>query len=208
MFCLYFSLFLATPSKVSAQVTLGNFATNPKPVEILLKTSAGESIRLNTFPSGQISGSFALAPRPTEFIFIHPDLGTNTIKMTPSTNSQSWLIYSVIRNVAPSPDQPPAPKLLIQKLLLGQNRAMGYRAFNVCTNPVSILVDGNKVKVQPSSIEKGDGFTDLSSKRQITIAKSDGSDPVTTNPEDPIPICFFIYPKDEKGGVAWSSLTE
>lgn len=85
---------------------------------------------------------------------------------------------------------------------------MGYRAFNVCTNPVSMLVDGNKVTVQPSSIEKGEGFTDLSSKKQITVAKPDGSDPVTTNPEDPVPICFFIYPKDENGGVAWSSLTE
>lgn len=208
IFACFFLLLGSGQTTAYAQVTLANFAANPKPVEILLKKSVGNSIRLNTFSSGQISGSFSLDPRPTEFIFIHPDLGTNTIKLTPSTNSKSWLVYSVVRNVPPSPDQPPAPKLLLQKLSLGQNRAMGYRAFNVCTNPVSILVDGNKVIVQPSSIEKGEGFTDLSSKRKVTVAKSDGSEPVTTNPEDPTPICYFIYPTDDNGGVAWSSLTE
>jgi len=208
IFACFFLLLGSGQTTTYAQVTLANFAANPKPVEILLKTSVGKSMRLNTFSSGQISGSFSLSLRPTEFIFIHPDLGTNTIKLTPSTNSKSWLVYSVVRNVPPSPDQPPAPKLLLQKLSLGQNRAMGYRAFNVCTNPVSILVDGNKVIVQPSSIEKGEGFTELSSKRKITVAKSDGSEPVTTNPEDPTPICYFIYPTDDNGGVAWSSLTE
>ena len=175
---------------------------------ISLKTSTGEAIKLNTFSPGQISGSFSLDPRPTDFIFVHPTLGTNTFKLTPSTNSQSWLVYSVVRMVPPSPDKPPAQKLFVQKLSLGQNRAMGYRAFNVCTNPVSLLVDGKAVTVQPSSIENGSGFTELSPNRQITVANFDGSEPVTSNPEDPIPVCFFIYPKDEKGGVAWSSLTE
>jgi hypothetical protein len=202
------TLFLALCSTGLTQVTLANFSSDQKQVEISLKTSTGEAIKLNTFSPGQISGSFSLDPRPTDFIFVHPTLGTNTFKLTPSTNSQSWLVYSVVRVVPPSPDKPPAQKLFVQKLSLGQNRAMGYRAFNVCTNPVSLLVDGKAVTVQPSSIENGSGFTELSAKRQITVANSDGSEPVTSNPEDPIPVCFFIYPKDEKGGAAWSSLTE
>jgi hypothetical protein len=202
------ALFLALSSTGLAQVTLANFSSDQKQVMISLRTSTGEAIKLNTFSPGQISGSFSLDPRPTDFIFVHPTLGTNTFKLTPSTNSQSWLVYSVVRMVPPSPDKPPAQKLFVQKLSLGQNRAMGYRAFNVCTNPVSLLVDGKTVTVQPSSIENGSGFTELSPNRQITVAKFDGSEPVTSNPEDPIPVCFFIYPKDEKGGVAWSSLTE
>jgi hypothetical protein len=202
------TLFLALCSTGLTQVALANFSSDQKQVEISLKTSTGEAIKLNTFSPGQISGSFSLDPRPTDFIFVHPTLGTNTFKLTPSTNSQSWLVYSVVRVVPPSPDKPPAQKLFVQKLSLGQNRAMGYRAFNVCTNPVSLLVDGKAVTVQPSSIENGSGFTELSAKRQITVANSDGSEPVTSNPEDPIPVCFFIYPKDEKGGAAWSSLTE
>ena len=201
-------LFLALCSTGYTQVALANFSSDQKPVEISLKTSTGEAIKINTFSPGQISGSFSLDPRPTDFIFVHPTLGTNTFKLTPSTNSQSWLVYSVVRLVPPSPDKPPAQKLFVQKLSLGQDRAMGYRAFNVCTNPVLLLVDGKTVTVQPSSIENGSGFTELSPKRQITVANSDGSEPVTSNPEDPIPVCFFIYPKDEKGGAAWSSLTE
>ena len=200
--------FLALCNTGLAQVTLANFSSDQKQVIISLKTSNGEAIKLNTFSPGQISGSFSLDPRPTDFIFVHPTLGTNTCKLTPSTNSQSWLVYSVVRMVPPSPDKPPAQKLFVQKLSLGQNRAMGYRAFNVCTNPVSLLVDGKTVTVQPSSIENGSGFTELSPNRQITVANFDGSEPVTSNPEDPIPICFFIYPKDEKGGAAWASLTE
>lgn len=202
------TLFLTLCSTGLTQVTLANFSSDQKQVEIYLKTSTGEAIKLNTFSPGQISGSFSLDPRPTDFIFVHPTLGTNTFKLTPSTNSQSWLVYSVVRVVPPSPDKPPAKKLFVQKLSLGQNRAMGYRAFNVCTNPVSLLVDGKTVTVQPSSIENGSGFTELSPKRQITVSNSDGSEPVTSNPEDPIPVCFFIYPKDEKGGAAWSGLTE
>lgn len=200
--------FLALCNTGLAQVTLANFSSDQKQVMISLKTSTGEAIKLNTFSPGQISGSFSLDPRPTDFIFVHPTLGTNTFKLTPSTNSQSWLVYSVVRMVPPSPDKPPAQKLFVQKLSLGQNRAMGYRAFNVCTNPVSLLVDGKTVTVQPSSIENGSGFTELSPNRQITVANFDGSEPVTSNPEDPIPVCFFIYPKDEKGGAAWASLTE
>jgi hypothetical protein len=200
--------FLALCNTGLAQVTLANFSSDQKQVMISLKTSNGKAIKLNTFSPGQISGSFSLDPRPTDFIFVHPTLGTNTFKLTPSTNSQSWLVYSVVRMVPPSPDKPPAQKLFVQKLSLGQNRAMGYRAFNVCTNPVSLLVDGKTVTVQPSSIENGSGFTELSPNRQITVANFDGSEPVTSNPEDPIPVCFFIYPKDEKGGAAWSSLTE
>ena len=200
--------FLALCNTGLAQVTLANFSSDQKQVMISLRTSTGEAIKLNTFSPGQISGSFSLDPRPTDFIFVHPTLGTNTFKLTPSTNSQSWLVYSVVRMVPPSPDKPPAQKLFVQKLSLGQNRAMGYRAFNVCTNPVSLLVDGKTVTVQPSSIENGSGFTELSPNRQITVAKFDGSEPVTSNPEDPIPVCFFIYPKDEKGGAAWASLTE
>jgi len=202
------TLFLALCSTGLTQVTLANFSSDQKQVEISLKTSTGEAIKLNTFSPGQISGSFSLDPRPTDFIFVHPTLGTNTFKLTPSTNSQSWLVYSVVRVVPPSPDKPPTQKLFVQKLSLGQDRAMGYRAFNVCTNPVLLLVDGKTVTIQPSSIENGSGFTELSPKRQITVANSDGSEPVTSNPEDPIPVCFFIYPKDEKGGAAWSSLTE
>ena len=202
------TLFLALCDTGLTQVTLANFSSDQKQVEISLKTSTGEAIKINTFSPGQISGSFSLDPRPTDFIFVHPTLGTNTFKLTPSTNSQSWLVYSVVRVVPPSPDKPPTQKLFVQKLSLGQNRAMGYRAFNVCTNPVLLLVDGKTVTVQPSSIENGSGFTELSPKRQITVANSDGSEPVTSNPEDPIPVCFFIYPKDEKGGAAWSSLTE
>lgn len=202
------TLFSVLCSTGLTQVTLANFSSDQKQVEISLKTSTGEAIKLNTFSPGQISGSFSLDPRPTEFIFVHPTLGTNTFKLTPSTNSQSWLVYSVVREVPPAPDKPPARKLFVQKLSLGQNRAMGYRAFNVCTNPVSLLVDEKVLVVQPSSIENGSGFTELSPKRQITVANSDGSEPVTSNPEDPIPVCFFIYPKDEKGGAAWSSLTE
>ena len=58
------TLFLALCSTGLTQVTLANFPSDQKQVEISLKTAAGKAIKLHSFPLGQISSSFALDPHP------------------------------------------------------------------------------------------------------------------------------------------------
>jgi hypothetical protein len=58
------TLFLALCSTGLTQVTLANFPSDQKQVEISLKTAAGKAIKLHRFPLGQISSSFALDPHP------------------------------------------------------------------------------------------------------------------------------------------------
>ena len=205
----WFLYFTASALPVGhAQITLANFIPDPKPVEIFLRKPAGQTVLIGRFSLGQVSGSFSTGARPTEFVFAHPSLGTNSIKISPSTNRESWLLYSVLQNDPATPEKGPVRRLGVQKLALGQNRAMGYRAFNVCTNAVSLLVDGKKMSIPPSSVENGSGFTELSAKKQLTLAYPDGSKPIHSNPERPVPICYLIYPKDEQGGFAWAGLTE
>jgi hypothetical protein len=58
------ALFLALSSTGLTQVTLANFPSDQKQVEISLKTAAGKAIKLHSFPLGQNSSSFALDPHP------------------------------------------------------------------------------------------------------------------------------------------------
>ena len=58
------TLFLALCNTGLTQVTLANFPSDQKQVEISRETAAGKAIKLHSFPLGQISSSFALDPHP------------------------------------------------------------------------------------------------------------------------------------------------
>ena len=58
------ALSLALCSTGLTQVTLANFPSDQKQVEISRETAAGKAIKLHSFPLGQISSSFELDPHP------------------------------------------------------------------------------------------------------------------------------------------------
>jgi len=58
------TLSLALCSTGLTQVTLANFFSDQKQVEISLKTDSGKAVKLHSFPLGQISSSFTLDPHP------------------------------------------------------------------------------------------------------------------------------------------------
>ncbi len=200
-----FLLLLGTSSKGSAQVALANFGPDQKPVGIFMKTSSGETLKLGDFPAGQATGFMSLEPRQTEFIFEHPTLGKKSISVHPS-NSPTCILYSTIRMIPPEKDKPAEPVLAPQKLLLGQPRANGYRAINLCTNLIVFSVDGKKVQCKPATDESG--FVELSSSQRATIAREDGTDPITYSPSDPSPFVVFFFPTGDKKSFGWTAQPE
>jgi hypothetical protein len=205
--CIFFVflLLLGTSSKGSAQVALANFGPDQKPVGIFMKTSGGEALKLGDFPAGQATGFMSLEPRQTEFIFEHPTLGKKSISVHPS-NSPTCILYSTIRMIPPEKDKPAEPVLAPQKLLLGQPRAKGYRAINLCTNLIVFSVDGKKVQCKPANDESG--FVELSSSQRTTIAREDGTDPTTYSPSDPYPFVVFFFPTGDKKSFGWTAQPE
>ena len=205
--CIFFVflLLLGTSSKGSAQVALANFGPDQKPVGIFMKTSGGETLKLGDFPAGQATGFMSLEPRQTEFIFEHPTLGKKGISVHPS-NSPTCILYSTIRIMPPEKDKPAEPVLAPQKLLLGQPRAKGYRAINLCTNLIVFSVDGKKVQCKPGTDESG--FVELSSSQRATIAREDGTDPITYSPEEPSPFVVFFFPTGDKKSFGWIAQPE
>jgi len=195
--CIFFVflLLLGTSSKGSAQVALANFGPDQKPVGIFMKTSGGEALKLGDFPAGQATGFMSLEPRQTEFIFEHPTLGKKSISVHPS-NSPTCILYSTIRMIPPEKDKPAEPVLAPQKLLLGQPRAKGYRGINLCTNSIVFSVDGKIVQCKPGTDESG--FVELSSSQRATIAREDGTDPITYREEKPSPFVVFYLPTGDK----------
>jgi len=175
-FSCFFLLLGSGLTTAYSQVALANFGPDQKPVGIFMKTSGGEALKLGDFPAGQATGFMNLEPRQTEFIFEHPTLGKKSISVHPS-NSPTCILYSTIRIMPPEKDKPAEPVLAPQKLLLGQPRAKGYRAINLCTNLIVFSVDGKKVQCKPATDESG--FVDLSSSQRATIAREDGTDPIT-----------------------------
>ena len=200
-----FLLLLGTSSKGSAQVALANFGPDQKPVGIFMKTSGGEALKLGDFPAGQSTGFMSLEPRQTEFIFEHPTLGKKSISVHPS-NGPTCILYSTIRIMPPEKDKPAEPVLAPQKLLLGQPRAKGYRAINLCTNLIVFSVDGKKVQCKPGTDESG--FVELSSSQRATIAREDGTDPITYSPEEPSPFVVFFFPTGDKKSFGWTAQPE
>ena len=204
-FLLVFLLLLGTTSKGSAQVALANFGPDPKPVGIFMKTSGGEALKLGEFPAGQATGFMRLEPRQTEFIFEHPTLGKKSISVHPS-NSPTCILYSTIRMIPPEKDKPAEPVLAPQKLLLGQPRAKGYRGINLCSNSIVFSVDGNNVQCKPGTNESD--FIELSSSQRATIAREDGTDPITYSPSDPYPFVVFFFPTGDKKSFGWTAEAE
>ena len=200
-----FLLLLGTSSKGSAQVALANFGPDQKPVGIFMKTSGGEALKLGDFPAGQATGFMSLEPRQTEFIFEHPTFGKKSISVHPS-NSPTCILYSTIRMIPPEKDKPAEPVLAPQKLLLGQPRAKGYRAINLCTNLIVFSVDGKKVQCKPGTNESD--FIELSSSQRATIAREDGTDPITYSPSDPSPFVVFFFPTGDKKSFGWTAEAE
>jgi hypothetical protein len=205
--CIFFVflLLLGTSSKGSAQVALANFGPDQKPVGIFMKTSGGEALKLGDFPAGQATGFMSLEPRQTEFIFEHPTLGKKSISVHPS-NSPTCILYSTIRMIPPEKDKPAEPVLAPQKLLLGQPRAKGYRGINLCTNSIVFSVDGKIVQCKPGTDESG--FVELSSSQRATIAREDGTDPITYSPEEPSPFVVFFFPTGDKKFFGWTAQPE
>jgi len=205
--CIFFVflLLLGTSSKGSAQVALANFGPDQKPVGIFMKTSGGEALKLGDFPAGQSTGFMSLEPRQTEFIFEHPTLGKKSISVHPS-NSPTCILYSTIRMIPPEKDKPAEPVLAPQKLLLGQPRAKGYRGINLCTNTIVFSVDGKKVQCKPATDESG--FVELSSSQRTTIAREDGTDPITYSPSDPYPFVVFFFPTGDNKSFGWTAEPE
>ena len=204
-FSCFFLLLGPGSTAAYAQVALANFGPDQKPVGIFMKTSGGEALKLGDFPAGQATGFMNLEPRQTEFIFEHPTLGKKSISVHPS-NSPTCILYSTIRIMPPEKDKPAEPVLAPQKLLLGQPRAKGYRAINLCTNLIVFSVDGKKVQCKPATDESG--FVDLSSSQRATIAREDGTDPITYSPEEPSPFVVFFYPTADKKSFSWTAQTE
>ena len=205
--CIFFVflLLLGTSSKGSAQVALANFGPDQKPVGIFMKTSGGEALKLGDFPAGQATGFMSLEPRQTEFIFEHPTLGKKSISVHPS-NSPTCILYSTIRMMPPEKDKPAEPALAPQKLLLGQPRAKGYRGINLCTNSIVFSVDGKKVQCKPGTSESD--FIELSSSQRATIAREDGTDPITYSPEEASPFVVFFFPTGDKKSFSWTAQPE
>jgi hypothetical protein len=162
-------------------------------------------LKLGDFPAGQSTGFMSLEPRQTEFIFEHPTLGKKSISVHPS-NSPTCILYSTIRMIPPEKDKPAEPTLAPQKLLLGQPRAKGYRAINLCTNLIVFSVDGKKVQCKPATDESG--FVELSSSQRATIAREDGTDPITYSPSDPSPFVVFFFPTGDKKSFGWTAQPE
>ena len=204
-FVFIFLLCLATTSKGLAQVALANFGPDQKSVGIFMKTSGGEALKLGDFPAGQATGFMNLEPRQTEFIFEHPTLGKKSISVHPS-NSPTCILYSTIKIMPPEKDKPAEPVLAPQKLLLGQPRAKGYRAINLCTNSIVFSVDGKKVQCKPGTNESD--FIELSSSQRATIAREDGTDPITYSPSDPYPFVVFFFPTGDKKSFGWTAQPE
>jgi hypothetical protein len=204
-FSCFFLLLGPGPTAAYAQVALANFGPDQKPVGIFMKTSGGEALKLGDFPAGQATGFMNLEPRQTEFIFEHPTLGKKSISVHPS-NSPTCILYSTIRMIPPEKDKPAEPVLAPQKLLLGQPRANGYRAINLCTNLIVFSVDGKKVQCKPGTDESG--FVELSSSQRTTIAREDGTDPITYNPEEPSPFVVFFFPTGDKKFFGWTAQPE
>jgi len=204
-FSCFFLLLGPGPTAAYAQVALANFGPDQKPVGIFMKTSGGEALKLGDFPAGQATGFMNLEPRQTEFIFEHPTLGKKSISVHPS-NSPTCILYSTIRMIPPEKDKPAEPVLAPQKLLLGQPRAKGYRAINLCTNLIVFSVDGKKVQCKPGTDESG--FVELSSSQRTTIAREDGTDPITYNPEEPSPFVVFFFPTGDKKFFGWTAQPE
>lgn len=204
-FSCFFLLLGSGPTTAYAQVALANFGPDQKPVGIFMKTSGGEALKLGDFPAGQATGFMSLEPRQTEFIFEHPTLGKKSISVHPS-NSPTCILYSTIRIMPPEKDKPAEPVLAPQKLLLGQPRTKGYRAINLCTNLIVFSVDGKKVQCKPGTNESD--FIELSSSQRATIAREDGTDPVTLSPEEPSPFVVFFYPTGDKKSFAWTAQPE
>ena len=205
--CIFFVflLLLGTSSKGSAQVALANFGPDQKPIGIFMKTSSGEALKLGDFPAGQATGFMSLERRQTEFIFEHPTLGKKSISVHPS-NSPTCILYSTIRIMPPEKGKPAEPVLAPQKLLLGQPRAKGYRGINLCTNSIVFSVDGKKVQCKPATDQSG--FVELSSSQSATIAREDGTDPVTYSPSDPSPFVVFFFPTGDKKSFGWTAQFE
>ncbi len=188
-----------------SQVALANVGPDQKPVGIFMKTSGGEALKLGDFSAGQATGFMSLEPRQTEFIFEHPTLGKKSISVHPS-NSPTCILYSTIRMIPPEKDKPAEPVLAPQKLLLGQPRAKGYRAINLCTNLIVFSVDGKKVQCKPGTNESD--FIELSSSQRATIAREDGTDPTTYSPSDPYPFVVFFFPTGDKKSFGWTAEPE
>jgi hypothetical protein len=203
-FCIFLFL-LWTKTEGTAQVALGNFGPDQKPVGIFMKTSGGEVLKLGDFPTGQATGFMSLEPRQTEFIFEHPTLGKKSISVHPS-NSPTCILYSTIKIMPAEKGKPAEPVLAPQKLLLGQPRAKGYRAINLCTNSIVFSVDGKKVQCKPANDESG--FVELSSSQRTTIAREDGTDPTTYSPSDPYPFVVFFFPTGDKKSFGWTAQPE
>ena len=204
-FLFVFLLLLGTSSKGSAQVALANFGPDQKPVGIFMKTSGGEALKLGDFPAGQATGFMNLEPRQTEFIFEHPTFGKKSISVHPS-NSPTCILYSTIRIMPPEKNKPAEPVLAPQKLLLGQPRDVGYRAINLCTNLIVFSVDGKKVQCKPGTSESD--FIELSSSQRATIAREDGTDPITYSPEEASPFVVFFFPTGDKKSFGWTAQPE
>ena len=205
IFACFFLLLGYGQTTAYAQVALANFGPDQKPVGIFIKTSGGEALKLGDFPTGQATGFMNLEPRQTEFIFEHPTLGKKSISVHPS-NSPTCILYSTIRIMPPEKDKPAEPALAPQKLLLGQPRAKGYRAINLCTNLIVFSVDGKKVQCKPGTNESD--FIELSSSQRATIAREDGTDPITYSPSDPYPFVVFFFPTGDKKSFGWTAQPE
>jgi hypothetical protein len=204
-FLCVFLLFLWAKAESSAQVALANFGPDQKPVGIFIKPSTGEALKLGDFPAGQATGFLNLEPRQTEFVFEHPTLGKKSISVHPS-NSPTCILYSTIKIMPPEKGKPAEPVLAPQKLLLGQPRAKGYRGINLCTNSIVFSVDGKKVQCNPGTNESG--FIELSSSQRATIAREDGSDPITYSPLEASPFVVFFYPTGDNKSFGWTAQPE
>jgi hypothetical protein len=108
--------------------------------------------------------------------------------------------------IPPEKDKPAEPVLAPQKLLLGQPRAKGYRGINLCTNSILFSVDGKIVQCKPGTDESG--FVELSSSQRATIAREDGTDPITYSPEEPSPFVVFFFPTGDKKSFGWTAQPE
>lgn len=193
---------LGTAPGVRADIAIANFCGDTNPLAISIKLASGETAKLGDFTSGQITGFLALENRPTDFVFVHPALGTKTITLQP-TNSPHFLLFAQIR-MTNAPGKEPAPALLLQKYPVTAGQAKGYRAINLGEQPATLLLDGKKkVKCPPS--EKQPEIVDLSPAKSATVARENGADPVTYTPEEDTPFLVILYPAAEPKKFDWTA---
>ena len=192
--------FLVTPAY--PDVALANFCGDSHPLSVSLKLASGESMKLGDFTSGQVTGFLAFENRPTDLTFTHPQLGTKTFTLKP-TNTPHFLVFAQIRKTN-APSQEAVPSLVIQKWPVNVGQGKGYWAVNLCELPVSFLVDQTKKVQCPPSIKQFEAVK-ISSAQSVTVARTDGSEPVSYTPEEPAPYLIIFYPTTGPKNFGWTS---